>query len=127
MVYFLSISSSATPVRQGMRILHSRFRICLICLGLAGCNGGTSVEGRPSEAESESATPRMKVMDEEQRQLLWQIEHHGNVLNRVGFTAVGAALKKADERKLSRVTATGFFGAGSQQPQEVSHHKEYRD
>src|SRR5260370_41555300 len=110
MVYFLSISSSATPVRQGMRILHSRFRICLICLGLAGCNGGTIVEGRPSEAESETATPSMKVMDEQQRQLLWQIEHHGNVLNRVGFTAMATALKGADGRKMSGLLATGFAG-----------------
>jgi hypothetical protein len=110
-----------------MRILLSRFRICLICLGLAGCNGGTSVEGRPSEAESESATPRMRVMDEEQRQLLWQIEHHGNVLNRVGFTAMATALKEADQRKLSGILATGFAGEVPQQPKEVSIHNEYVD
>jgi hypothetical protein len=69
----------------------------------------------------------MKVMDEEQRQLLWQIEHHGNVLNRVGFPAMATALQESDEKKLARMLAATFSGGVPQQPNEVSIHNEYVD
>jgi hypothetical protein len=66
-------------------------------------------------------------MDEEQREFLWQIEHHGNILNRVGFPALATALKQGDEKALAGILGAGFTGGVPQQPTEVSIHNEFVD
>jgi len=68
----------------------------------------------------------LKVMDEEQRQFLWQIEHHGNVLSRIA------------SRRWRPLSARRREGTGGdagvrlhreipQQPSEVSIHNEFVD
>src|SRR5713226_1222150 len=54
--------------------------------------------------ESVSEPAPSKGMDEAQREYLWEIEHHGNVLSRGpdGFRALGEALAHSDKVKLSR-------------------------
>jgi len=110
-----------------MRLSQPRFVIWVICLALVGCRGRASVESVQTEPESEPAAPALKVMDEEQRQYLWQIEHHGNVLSRVGFSALAAALKQDDEKALAGLLASGFTGEIPQQPTEVLIHNEFVD
>jgi hypothetical protein len=104
-----------------------RWLIWLFCLGLAGCGGNAGVERPPSQDHSGSAAPPLKAMAEEQRQFLWQIEHHGNVLNRVGFPALAAALKAGDEKALAAMLAPAFVGEVPQQPDEVSIRNEFVD
>jgi hypothetical protein len=96
-------------------------------LGLAGCTGRAGVEGPPGDSSPESAASPLKAMDEEQRQFLWEIEHHGNVLSRVGFSALAAALKQGDEKALEGLLAPAFTGAIPRQPAEVSIHSEFVD
>jgi hypothetical protein len=45
-----------------------------------------------------------------ERQYLWEIEHHGNLLNRHGFRALGAALRGGDQRDVARLLAKDFRG-----------------
>ncbi|MFL5242275.1 MAG: FG-GAP repeat domain-containing protein [Gemmataceae bacterium] len=106
-----------------MRTFPFHFVICLTCLGHSGCNREVNVGGSPTEGDS--APPGMKVMDEEQRQLLWQIEHHGNVLNRVGFPTLANALKNTDQTALAGLLASNFTGEMPQSPSEVSIHNGY--
>jgi hypothetical protein len=66
-------------------------------------------------------------MDEEQRQFIWEIEHHGNVLNRIGFPALAAALKQGDDKSLAGILASTFAGARPREPQEVAIHNDFVD
>src|SRR5262249_2564138 len=96
--------------------------VCWVfCLGLAACNGRTAIEDAKTEgADQLPQTTLLKPMDEEQREYLWQIEHHGNVLSQVAFPALAGALKGADEKALTNLLATGFVGGLPDQPDEVS-------
>src|SRR5439155_1605136 len=72
------------------------------------------------EASSTSATSQETVskpappagMDEAQREYIWDIEHHGNVLSRGddGFRALAAALCRSDRKKLAGMVAPDFAG-----------------
>jgi hypothetical protein len=66
-------------------------------------------------------------MDEEQREFLWQVEHHGNVLAQIGFPALAGALKQADEKSLAAVLSSGFVGELPSEPGEVSLHNQFVD
>jgi hypothetical protein len=66
-------------------------------------------------------------MDEAQRQAIWEVEHHGNVLNRVGFPALAGALKQGDARALAALLAPDFQGEVPSQPREVSLHTDVVD
>ena len=59
------------------------------------------------------------LMDESQRQYLWDIEHHGLMLSRQGFKALGAALSRNDERALTALLAQSFAGRWLQKPREL--------
>jgi hypothetical protein len=103
-----------------MSLFRSRLAVWLFWLGLVGCNGRSGVESPRDEAVPEPAPPPLKGMDEEQRQFLWQIEHHGNILNRIGFPALAGALRKGDEGALAGMLASDFRGAFPHRPREVS-------
>lgn len=51
-----------------------------------------------------------------ERAYLWQIENHGNRLNRYGFGPLAAALKAADADALGKMLAADFAGADLGQP-----------
>src|SRR5262245_10523975 len=110
-----------------MHIFRFRTAIWLFALGFAGCTDAASVEGPQDEPQAGSAPRPFKVMDEEQRQFIWQIEHHGNVLNRVGFPALAGALKSSDERALAAMLASDFDGELPTQPKEVRLKTEFVD
>jgi hypothetical protein len=66
-------------------------------------------------------------MDEEQREFLWQVEHHGNVLAQIGFPALAGALKQNDEKDVAAVLASSFAGEIPSKPNEVSLHNQFVD
>jgi hypothetical protein len=103
-----------------MSLSRSRLALWVFCLALAGCTGRPGVEEPPGEPPPEPATPPLKGMDEEQRHFIWEIEHHGNVLNRVGFPALANALKQGDEKAVARVLGPDFTGAAPREPREAS-------
>src|SRR5262249_12136910 len=55
----------------------------------------------------------------------WEIEHHGNVLNRYGFSTLAKALEKADARALMALLAPDFIGYTLHQPREVKVEKKF--
>ena len=67
-------------------------------LGVAGLKRYTVA---PTDAPQSAAVtpapahdPVAKGLDEKQRELIWDIEHHGNLLSRHGFQALGSALSR---------------------------------
>jgi hypothetical protein len=53
------------------------------------------------------------LMDESQRQYLWDIKHHGLVLSRQGFKTLAAALGREDARALTALLSSSLGIAGS--------------
>src|SRR5262249_13428790 len=84
------------------------------------------VDDKQSESASQPEPPlKLKAMDEEQREYLWEIEHHGNVLNQIAFPALAGALKQSDQSALAGMLAADFLGAAPYQPKETSIHREF--
>jgi hypothetical protein len=75
----------------------------------------------PPVQEPALEPPLSTGMDEAQREYLWEIEHHGNVLSRgpEGFRALGEALAHANQKKLRGLLADDFeaqtLGPGSEE------------
>jgi hypothetical protein len=54
-----------------------------------------------------------------EREFLWQVEHHGNLLNRYGFRALADALRRADAAALTALLSADFRGWAPRQGREV--------
>jgi hypothetical protein len=88
--------------------------------------GSSSLEGTsrpdrrpaPGGLEARDATPDL-TLGKDQREYLWQVEHHGLILSRLGFTRIAKALKDDDPRALLALLADGFVGEVPGQPHEV--------
>jgi hypothetical protein len=105
-----------------------RTAVWLLCLGLAACNGKTAVDEPQTASENRTAPQeKLKEMDEEQREFLWQIEHHGNILSQIAFPALAGALKQSDAQALAGMMAADFLGAAPYKPVETSIHNEFLD
>jgi hypothetical protein len=59
------------------------------------------------------------VLDEGERNYLWQIEHHGLLLSHHGFRPLADALSRGDEDALRNLLAPAFTGLISDEPREV--------
>jgi hypothetical protein len=95
---------------------------CLALGGLwyANAPGRTSTE--PAAAEADVRLPKESselALDEEERQFLWEVEHHGLVLSRHGFSSIADALRRTDGRALTALLADQFQGSDLRQPREV--------
>ncbi|HJZ94556.1 MAG TPA: FG-GAP-like repeat-containing protein [Gemmataceae bacterium] len=66
-----------------------------------------------------AVTPDDLELPEAERQYLWQIEHHGNVLTKHGFCSLAAALKSGDRAALARLVADDFVGTDLAEPRRV--------
>jgi HEAT repeat protein len=86
---------------------------------------------RKIEGEAKAAAPRAPEtavaatspddleLPEAERQYLWEIEHHGNVLTKHGFCSLAAALKTGDRAALARLLADDFVGMDLAEPRRV--------
>jgi hypothetical protein len=107
-------------MRSRQRLLYL-LGVCLLA-GL-GCNH----QAPPStEAEAGSLPPSPLpqpppelTLPQAEREYLWQIEHHGNLLSRYGFSALASALKRGDPAGLAALLADDFKGWTLSQPREV--------
>jgi hypothetical protein len=66
-------------------------------------------------------------LPEAERQYLWQVEHHGNLLVKHGFGPLAAALRGASAAELSRLLADDFAGADLREPHRVRAIKDYAE
>src|SRR6516225_864808 len=68
------------------------------------------LESQSAGDAGSGANPQTLVLDQEQREFLWQVEHHGLVLNRFGFQALADALSRSDRQGLTHLLAASFEG-----------------
>jgi hypothetical protein len=75
-------------------------------------------ENPPTEASS-SVDPYSLTLPSAEREYLWDLEHHGNVLSSHGFRALADALRKEDTAALTALLSADFTGQVPRQPREV--------
>ncbi len=73
----------------------------------------------PPDTPAPAAEEKSFALPEEEREYLWQVEHHGNLLVKHGFVAVGDALKRGDGAALARLFAADFVGEVYDRPDET--------
>ena len=66
------------------------------------------------------AVPHVPPMPTADREYLWQVEHHGNILNQLGFADLSKALSRADEPALRKIFADIFHGRVPEHTKDVS-------
>ncbi|MFI5454435.1 MAG: FG-GAP repeat domain-containing protein [Isosphaerales bacterium] len=72
----------------------------------------------PGDGERKDVMPDL-TLSKDQREYLWQVEHHGLVLVRLGFSRIAEALKNGNAQALLAILADGFEGEVLGQPREV--------
>jgi hypothetical protein len=72
----------------------------------------------PSDTSSDEKPPPLTLPSEE-REYLWQMEHHGNLLSHHGFRALADALRRQDAAALASLLSDDFVGQAPQSPREV--------
>jgi hypothetical protein len=77
------------------------------------------ITGQPMDAKEFAAACKELELPEKERQYIWEIEHHGNVLVRYGFAPLAKALKDANAAELTRMLAGEFAGSDLGQPQRT--------
>jgi hypothetical protein len=60
------------------------------------------------------------LLDEAQREFIWQAEHHGTLLNKYGFKPLTAALARPDAARLRTILAADFEGRVPERPRLVT-------
>jgi hypothetical protein len=107
--------------------------LCLSGLLMSACAVGAALwrPWRPSEApppppdlsflQESEAPPAVQTapLEETERERLWDIEHHGNLLNEHGFKRLAGALRDRDTATLTSLFADTFQGHLPNQPREV--------
>jgi hypothetical protein len=73
----------------------------------------------PSLQEEEQPDDDSLSLAEADRTYLWDLEHHGNLLNAHGFSKLARALREADTRTLTACLAEDFKGELLQEPRET--------
>jgi len=76
----------------------------------------------PSGTDGSPAVEELVLegMDADQQAFLWDVEHHGNVLSRMGFAALTTALREGDSKALAALIAPDFAGGLLREPTEVA-------
>src|SRR5262245_46167518 len=78
----------------------------------------TSSSGKSPE-EVKTAKPKEPELPPEEREYIWEIEHHGNLLVKYGFSPLAAAIQKADKAALTQILAEDFIGTDLGKPLKV--------
>src|SRR5579871_2095347 len=72
-----------------------------------------------SSREGELSDDQNLSLAETDRAYLWDLEHHGNVLNAHGFTRFAEAMRNADAKAMFGLLAEDFKGELLQDPKET--------
>jgi hypothetical protein len=102
-------------------------------LVLEGCNHSAGDPESPGPAVSSPGLNKEQkddpeqnlTLDDRQREYLWEIEHHGNLLSKHGFGQIKKALGAGDRQALEALLAADFQGAVYEQPREVTLHNSF--
>jgi hypothetical protein len=119
---------------EGLSMIVLRLRVLLLVsgvllLGVAAAGAVWYVTRPPAPPPVASADPAAVEEDDagdgptlaaEEREFLWDVEHHGNVLNAEGFAALAQALRQGDGAALLAMLAPNFTGHAPDQPFEAA-------
>jgi hypothetical protein len=104
-------------IRPTPRLLLCLSGALLGCCAIGGAVWYARVKAQPpplqdqlSAADSEEPTDPGPTLAESERAFLWDVEHHGNLLNAHGFQKVADALRAADAAALTALFAEDFTG-----------------
>src|SRR5690348_1755470 len=67
----------------------------------------SSSENSPAD-DSPAPAPKTLTLSTDEREYLWDLEHHGNVLGKHGFRALAEALRKDDAAALTALLSADF-------------------
>ena len=81
--------------------------VAALAVVMEGCDGGRKEQPQSVEAEN----VELRLLDEEGRRSIWEIEHRVNLLKEIGFATIAEALVSRDERAFSNVFSPGFEGS----------------
>jgi len=116
------------------RIAGSRWLICVAGIAVSACAvvGAMWHYGRPASSnlpplpdiqvpqeEEQQTAPADPSLPESEREFLWEVEHHGNLLNAHGFAKIADALRDANASAITAALADDFDGGLLQQPKET--------
>jgi hypothetical protein len=95
-----------------------------------GDPGRTTPPSSPSAEQTDTALNASDKADvallaDEEREYIWDLEHHGNLLVKFGFKPMAEALCKADRASLSNILAADFGGQSLGNPKEVRMKSEF--
>jgi hypothetical protein len=101
----------------------TRQHLLLSILTLAACAGLGWLGyhhwyGAGSSKNTPGEDTKDVILDQSQRDYIWQVEHHVLVLSKHWFKDFSVALQNADEKALSVLLAADFQGGTLQKPQE---------
>jgi hypothetical protein len=114
---FAEIGVEARPAAPILRLMLNDNSLGVRYVARAALQAiGAEAEVNENQANSRFPDPELPEAD---RKYLWEIEHHGNVLVKHGFSLVAAALKSADGAALSRLLSADFTGADLRDPRSV--------
>jgi hypothetical protein len=105
---------AAVPLLRTLRGDKERLvrRSATTALGLIG-ETGSEPEEKPTPAGAPMELP------EAEREYLWDIEHHGNLVSKHGFGPLAKALQKGEARELAALFADDFRGSEMGKPKRV--------
>src|SRR5579883_602517 len=73
----------------------------------------------PSDPSTSKESVSLTLSTSE-REYLWDVEHHGNLLTRFGFRVLADALRREDARALTALLSADFTGQLPKRPRQVS-------
>jgi hypothetical protein len=115
------------------RLLASRWLLCMLGVVAAICAVGGTVwryhrpgSGPPplpdlqlAQDEDKQTPPADPSLPASEREFLWDVEHHGNLLNAHGFKKLADALRDADADALTALLSDCFTGELLSRPRET--------
>src|SRR5215471_10658018 len=130
-------------IRPRSRVMRGprAFRPCLLCgtgliailsLFAVSCidSGRATPPPLPSSDQSEASSKErgpedVPLLADEEREYIWDLEHHGNLLVKFGFKPMAEALARADRPALLQILGTSFIGQTLGNPREVRMKSEF--
>jgi hypothetical protein len=119
-----------------MRGQHGFRASLLLIAGLSLLTASCSDSGRPpppalngpdqnESAAKDSVPTDVPLLADEEREYIWDLEHHGNLLVKFGLKPMAEALIRADRTSLLNLIATKFSGQTLGNPHEVHMRSEF--
>jgi hypothetical protein len=108
LVVLMSLGISWRLVRPGVQAREDR---------LIPASAARSITKQPADPPATAAP--MPPLPESQRQYIWQVEHYGLLLGKVGFQPLADALKVDDAGRLAALLAGDFQGEVPSHPRRV--------